>query len=306
MNYAYTTLLSSDDYLYGALGLYYSLQLSQTKYDFIMVVTDNVSLNTLEKLDSLNIKYRVFPDLRNYYFNVLVDEHRLSLNTSEFFQINVMNRFYMFDLKEYDKLCYFDADILVRKNIDFIFNYNAPAAKFLTFGDVDNKNYNDIERPFKDGVQLAAENMLINPQDFSSKDIIDKIKISGFDEYVLPTMYDITQITNLTITDNMEYVIHAHSHGNGFKYWEHFHFNTTEDVVNFCAKIKDISFTNDFMDIKMKYGDYNCSNQFTDDLTLVDLAVDYKINEDNLEKVKILREERQNYILAKQKEASTT
>ena len=42
-NFAFTSVLATDDYLGGALGLYYSLQMAESKYPFHLLVTDNVS-----------------------------------------------------------------------------------------------------------------------------------------------------------------------------------------------------------------------------------------------------------------------
>ena len=47
------------------------------------------------------------------------------------FRVNMLMKFYSFELTEYSKVCYIDGDSLFLKNCDFIFSYRAPAAKHL-------------------------------------------------------------------------------------------------------------------------------------------------------------------------------
>ena len=44
--YCWTTLLATDDYVWGILGLYFSLQKVYSKYPLIPIVTDNISDET--------------------------------------------------------------------------------------------------------------------------------------------------------------------------------------------------------------------------------------------------------------------
>ena len=52
-NYAYTTLLATDDYVYGVIGLLFSLQEVQSKYPLHIIVTNNISDYTLSLLDEI-------------------------------------------------------------------------------------------------------------------------------------------------------------------------------------------------------------------------------------------------------------
>jgi hypothetical protein len=44
-NYAYISLLSSENYLKGILTLNYSLKLTNTKYPLVVLITENVAEN---------------------------------------------------------------------------------------------------------------------------------------------------------------------------------------------------------------------------------------------------------------------
>lgn len=130
-----------------------------------------------------------------------------------------LNKFYMFDLKEYDKVCFLDGDMIIRENIDFIFNFSTPAGKVL------NEN------------QIAAEAMIISPKDFSSNYIIDKFGIFAFDEEVLRMLYPAYKITDLRLSDWNHLIFHAHAHCNRFRYWLYFDINELELCLSFIDKL---------------------------------------------------------------------
>lgn len=239
-HYTYTTLLSTDDYLLPVCALHHSFQLSQSQHDFVVIATDALSPETFQTLTKLNIKYKVFPDLRHFIPQALEKENRTALNQQEFFLVMCLNKFYMFDLKEYDKVCFLDGDMIIRENIDFIFNFNTPAGKFL------NEN------------QVAAEAMLISPKDFSSKHIIEKFGIFAFDEEILRCLYPFYQITDLKLSDWSHLIFHAHAHCNRFRYWLYFDVNELDLCLKFIDKIvTDEDAFNKFYEGKSWCGDHN-------------------------------------------------
>lgn len=111
MKNAYATLLSSDDYLPGVLGLKYSLEISNATYPFFVIVTDNLSKETLNSLKEKKINYYFFPT-RSY-------------KTTNIWS-KTINKFYIFFLTQYDKILFLDADIIVLKNIDNLFLNKTP------------------------------------------------------------------------------------------------------------------------------------------------------------------------------------
>lgn len=218
MNYAYTTLLGTDDYLYPVLALDYTLKQVKSKYPLVVMVTDGVSTDILEILNERKIPYKIFPDLTKSVPYFIRFHNRETVSGRDMFQIIMMNKFYMFELKEYDKVCYFDADILIRKNIDFIFNYSTPCGKVL-----------DYKRPF-----VAGEQLLINPKDYNMLDIIDKHTIFAHDELVYCSLYPIYTFSDCRLTDDANYILHAHAHGNLYQYWKHFQLSTIEQLYRWC------------------------------------------------------------------------
>lgn len=241
--YAYTTLLGTDDYLMPICGLYKSLQMVNSKYPLVVMVLDSVSTETLMVLEELDIQYRVFPDLFSTARLTVMREGRTLLH-HEYFQIIMMNKFYCFELKDFDKVCYLDGDILVKKNIDFIFNYSTPAAKVLSYGD---------EREGGDA-HIAGEQMLINPADYDFDYIYKEFTPFGFDESVLKDLYPLHKITDCRITDDHDYIFHAHAHCAGCQYWTHFNLNTPYETFNF---VHDVVYNViNIMDIKNLYDDY--------------------------------------------------
>lgn len=134
MNKAYITLLSSEDYLEAVLVLNYSLRLVNSQYPLVVYVTNQVYnnekiINTLSKeniiIEKEIDKYEYCQDTLNY-LKSKTDDYRF--NTLK----NTSSKIGILDLKQYDKLCYIDADSIVLKNIDDIFDY--PSGSMLWDG----------------------------------------------------------------------------------------------------------------------------------------------------------------------------
>lgn len=98
MNNIYATLLSSDSYLSGVLGLNYSLIRSKSTYKLLVIATDNLSLNAFKILEQNNINYIIKPYL---------------LYKTNGFWRGTINKFHIFSLLEYSKICFLDADIII-------------------------------------------------------------------------------------------------------------------------------------------------------------------------------------------------
>lgn len=107
----YATLLSSNDYLPGIIGLNYSLKKVNSIFPLLVIATDNLSSSTFEILTKEKINFRVVPTL--LYENRTIWE-------------NTINKFYIYSMEEYKKICFLDADIIVTKNIDCLFENKTP------------------------------------------------------------------------------------------------------------------------------------------------------------------------------------
>lgn len=117
-NYSYITLLSDDSFIYGIILLQKSLKDVNSKYPLEVIVTSNVSPVILNALEQLKLKYRII--------NPIINDNMIQYNR----QINVvfsrnwalaLTKFEIFGLTEFDKIIFLDADIMIRKNIDHLF-----------------------------------------------------------------------------------------------------------------------------------------------------------------------------------------
>ena len=114
MKYTYATLLSTDDYIWGIIGLNYSLKLVNTKYPLLCIATTEISQFTLNLLKKYNIEYVVEP--------------HLSFIEESCYQ-TTLNKVYAWTL-DYDKILYLDGDLIIEKNMDYLFDYPAPIFKY--------------------------------------------------------------------------------------------------------------------------------------------------------------------------------
>lgn len=110
--YTYVTLLATDDYLGGVLGLYYSLIINHCQYPLLVLITNNCSDNTCEVLRNQGIIYKKVP-------NILFPQKSPDQTTNPY--SCTLNKFYVFNLLEYNKVFFLDADCIVSANIDFLF-----------------------------------------------------------------------------------------------------------------------------------------------------------------------------------------
>ena len=202
--YAWTTLLTSEDYIRPVLNLYYSLRRVHSKYPLIIIVSDSIAFNIIPELERNHCQYYIVPDL-----NRMSEKPRT-------FTIDMLMKFYSFELTDYKKVCYLDGDILIIKNCDFVFNFRAPAAKYLGW------DYRPIHKKVNPGEQgiLAGEVMLLEPGTFSMEYFFSKESLEGeWDEAILRDNCGIQRVTNLPLSDT-NYLWHAHITGNNNKYWE--------------------------------------------------------------------------------------
>lgn len=118
-NYSYITLLTSDSYVYGVMMLNESLKQVNSQYPLLVLITNNVSLASKEILNQLNISYK---DVETISIADEIYQHNLSIDpvTAPLWK-DSFTKFQMFKLIEYDKLIFLDADILVLKNLDNLF-----------------------------------------------------------------------------------------------------------------------------------------------------------------------------------------
>lgn len=117
MKQGYITLLSTENYLEGVLVLAVSLRQAHSQYPLIVAITENLSKNdyVIQSLKKFNCLIEILPLLE--YSNVVKKDYE---NHSV---LNTASKIGIFRLTNWDKLVYIDADVMVIKNLDFVFNF---------------------------------------------------------------------------------------------------------------------------------------------------------------------------------------
>ena len=119
-NGAFVTFLSDDIYLVGARVLHQSIKDTNTKYPMVVLVTDGVSMDSISILKSDGCfvkKIDVVPNPKS-------DEIRYKW---------VYTKLRAWELTEYDRVVFLDADIVVLDNIDELFDNSL--SKFAVVSD---------------------------------------------------------------------------------------------------------------------------------------------------------------------------
>ncbi|AYV79553.1 MAG: glycosyltransferase [Faunusvirus sp.] len=123
--YAYLTLVMLGDlYISAALVLAYSIRLSNTKADIVVLVTNDV---TQAGRDALKLVYDRVIEID--YIKVLSD--RVRKDPKRQYLNYVFTKFNLFKLVEYEKIILLDADAIVLKYYDHLFTMPTPAGVIL-------------------------------------------------------------------------------------------------------------------------------------------------------------------------------
>ena len=162
---AYITYVCSDNFIPGVVALYNSVRLSKCNHDFIVLVTDDVSEESKDKLKQNDLK---IVDADKIYYNgknkdKILDRYgKVDQSWKMFTKINIWKQ------TEYSKLIYLDADTLVLKNIDELFEIDELGA---VLGGSVMLNYSGIEA----GVLVTEPNVK------TYNNIIDALESDSYD-----------------------------------------------------------------------------------------------------------------------------
>ena len=111
----YATLVASDDYAPGALVLAQSLQLVSSQYPLVCLCTPNLAQSTIDRLQAAAFALHFVPALDSY------DPYHLGLLGRPELGIT-LTKLHLWTLVEYSRIVYLDADVLIRANIDHLFD----------------------------------------------------------------------------------------------------------------------------------------------------------------------------------------
>ena len=118
--YSYVTLLTNDSYVYGVALLVESMARVNTYYPLHVLINDEVSAASIEILNQLGVTYELVPTIPT---PPDIYQHNLDFepNTAATWR-NCWTKFYIFNLTQFDKIVFLDADVMVLKNLDHLFN----------------------------------------------------------------------------------------------------------------------------------------------------------------------------------------
>jgi glycogenin glucosyltransferase len=115
MKYAFVTVLSTNNYYKGVIGLFESIKMTNTKYNnFVVIINENIDKNIINEFDRRGYKIVVKPN---------IEVSPLVKNDNYAYWNNTFDKFNVFDLVDYDKIVYLDSDMYVQNNIDELFDY---------------------------------------------------------------------------------------------------------------------------------------------------------------------------------------
>lgn len=115
---AFVSILTNDDYLPGLLVLHTSLIATGTTCPFLVLLTKNISRSILLVLERQQIPYKTI-DKEIINPTDVESNHRWF---STYSKLNIFNQ------TQYKKIVYLDADMLILRNIDELFQYEHMSA----------------------------------------------------------------------------------------------------------------------------------------------------------------------------------
>lgn len=112
---AYVTVLTGGSYEEGVLGLWGSLQRMHSAYPLVVLISDNVSREVIDRLKKL-MEVKVLND------DIQISEETKAKNKGFFEKWNrTFFKLKVASLIEYSKIVLLDADMVIKKNIDHLF-----------------------------------------------------------------------------------------------------------------------------------------------------------------------------------------
>lgn len=118
--YSYVSLLTDDSYVYGIILLHTSLQKVQSKYPLHVLITEDVCNASREILNQLDITYELVDKIK--IPDIINNHNRASSMALAVTWENCWTKLKIYNLTQFDKIVFLDADILVLKNLDHLFD----------------------------------------------------------------------------------------------------------------------------------------------------------------------------------------
>ena len=118
-NYSYVSLLTNDSYIYGIILLNETMKKVKSKYPLHVLVTEKVSKASLEILNQLKINYELVDTITTseaaFQYNFKVNKRMAAIWKDNWTKLQI------FKLTQFDKIVFLDADLMILKNLDHLF-----------------------------------------------------------------------------------------------------------------------------------------------------------------------------------------
>lgn len=115
---AYITYLCTDSFAPGVLALHNSIKRTKSKYDFVVMITEDISNNLKEKFLNKGIKLTTIKKIFYKGPRIYLMKDRFGIQNESWKMFTKLN---LWNQTKYEKLIYIDADALVLKNIEDLF-----------------------------------------------------------------------------------------------------------------------------------------------------------------------------------------
>lgn len=215
MTFAFVTLVMGEShYIYGALSMAHSLRLVKTNHKLVCMITDDL------------IKYKKI--LNNVFDEVVIVSYLIYDNNTNLYtkkQNAIYSKWKTFSytkwqclsLTNYTKVCLLDADLIIKKNIDHLFDLNSPAGCWgnnwdsrvnyyseYTYGDI--ISIDSINKGLCGGYLVNGHCVILDIE----KDTYKKF-LSFMNSYAYIknnkciAMYDEVAIVNFTLSENKKW-----------------------------------------------------------------------------------------------------
>lgn len=136
MSRAFVTFMTTDDYLPGVLALYKSLRLFNKKYDFVVLTANTLSDKSKNILESLGCKVQLAAEIKNPH-----------IEESDNQTFNHYTKLRIYELAEYKKIIFLDADLIICSNLESLFK--APhMSSVIAGGLIAENNWTDLNGGF--------------------------------------------------------------------------------------------------------------------------------------------------------------
>jgi alpha-N-acetylglucosamine transferase len=188
MNAFVTLVMKNGHYVNGALVMAYSLKLTKTKYPVICMTTTDIYYQYKNLLEKAFDQVMLIPYINYKTLNLYTkkqNEIYKDWKDISFTKWNCLN------LSQYNKICLLDADIVIQKNIDHLFNLQAPAGCFGNNWDskvnyYDEINYGEIinnkilQKGLNDGYIVNGHCIVLEPSSKIYNKFINFMKLGNY------------------------------------------------------------------------------------------------------------------------------